>query len=109
MKARACNGGMTACQRKVMKKEIRRELAEHDRKHAYEIDAIVLWTLMQTFGFGEKRLKRYFDAFGENLKALINHYEMGEEDEAWLCSRKLKEAGIDLDKWEEEKNGEFNC
>lgn len=103
MRARACNGGLTAAERKVMHNEIKRQLAEHDRKHAYEIDAIVLWTLMETFGFGEKRLKKYFDAFGENLKKLIAYYEMGEDDEAWLCSRKLKEAGIDFEKWEAEK------
>ena len=104
MKARPYNGGMTAEQRKIMKAEIRRELAEHDRKHAYEIDAIVLWVLMDVFGFGEKRLKRYFDEFGKQLNALIKYYEMNEEDEAWLCSDKLKQAGIDLDKWEAEKN-----
>ena len=104
MKARACNGGMTAEQRKIMKAEIRKELAEHDRKHAYEIDAIVLWVLMDVFGFGEKRLKRYFDEFGKQLNKLIEYYEMNEEDEAWLCSYKLKQAGIDLDKWEAEKN-----
>ena len=40
MKARICNGGMTAEQRKIMKAEIRRKLAENDRKHAYEIEAI---------------------------------------------------------------------
>ena len=82
MKARICNGGMTAEQRKIMKAEIRKELAEHDRKHAYEIDAIVLWVLMDVFGFGEKRLKRYFDEFGKQLNALIKYYEMNEEDEA---------------------------
>ena len=51
-----------------------------------------------------KQLKRYFDEFGKQLNALIKYYEMIEEDEAWLCSYKLKQAGIDLDKWEAEKN-----
>ena len=60
--------------------------------------------MMDVFGFGEKRLKRYFDEFGKQLNALIKYYEMNEEDEAWLCSYKLKQAGIDLDKWEAEKN-----
>lgn len=48
MRARACNDGLTAAERKVM----------HN---------------------------------------LIEYYNMGEEDEAWLCSRKLKEAGIDFE------------
>lgn len=104
MKARPCYGGMTATQRKIMKAEIKKELAKHDRQHAYEIDAIVLWVLMDVFGFGEKRLKRYFDEFGKRLDALIKYYEMDSEDETWLCSYKLKQAGIDLDKWEAEKN-----
>lgn len=104
MKARILgSGGTSAKEKKIIKEEIRKQLAEHDRQHAYEIDAIVLWTLQETFGFGEKRLKKYFDAFGENLKRLIDYYEMGEEDESWLCSYKLKQAGIDLDAWEKEK------
>lgn len=55
MRARSCNGGLTAAERKVMHNEIKRQLAEHDRRHAKEIDAIVLWVLRETFGFGEKR------------------------------------------------------
>lgn len=106
MKARPCNGGMTAEQRKIMKAEIRKELAEHDRQHALEIDAIVLWVLHETFGFGEKRLKQYFDEFGKQLDKLREYYVMDEEDEAWLCSYKLKQAGIDLETWEREKEAE---
>nr|DAF73295.1 MAG TPA: hypothetical protein [Caudoviricetes sp.] len=103
MRARACNGGLTASERKAMHNEIKRQLAEYDRRHAKEIDAIVLWVLRETFGFGEKRLRKYFDEFGRQLNRLIEYYSMGEDDEAWLCSRKLKEAGIDLEKWEAEK------
>lgn len=103
MRARACNGGLTVSERKAMHNEIKRQLAEHDRRHAKEIDAIVLWVLRETFGFGEKRLRKYFDEFGRQLNRLIEYYSMGEDDEAWLCSRKLKEAGIDLEKWEAEK------
>lgn len=65
MRARACNGGLTAAERKVMHNEIKRQLAE--------------------------------------LNRLIEYYNMSEDDEAWLCSRKLKEAGIDFEKWEAEK------
>lgn len=103
MRARACNGGLTAAERKVMHNEIKRQLAEHDCRHAKEIDAIVLWVLREIFGFGEKRLRKYFDEFGRQLNRLIEYYSMGEDDEAWLCSRKLKEAGIDFEKWEAEK------
>lgn len=103
MRARVCNGGLTVSERKVMHNEIKRQLAEYDRRHAKEIDAIVLWVLRETFGFGKKRLRKYFDEFGRQLNRLIEYYSMGEDDEAWLCSRKLKEAGIDLEKWEAEK------
>ena len=35
----------TAAERKAMNLEIERQLAEYSRKHANEIDAIILWQL----------------------------------------------------------------
>lgn len=44
----------TAAERKAMNLEIQRQLAEYSRKHANEIDAIILWQLHAQYGFGEK-------------------------------------------------------
>ena len=44
----------TAAERKAMNLEIQRQLAEHSRKHANEIDAIILWQLHAQYGFGNR-------------------------------------------------------
>lgn len=98
---------MTVSEKKAMEKEIHRQLAEYDRLHAQELDALILWVLHNEFGFGEKRLKKFYDCFARSIEELVDHYSMDyDKDKFWLCTYKLKQAGIDLEKWcrEGEKN-----
>ena len=81
---------MSAAEKKAM--EIQRQLAEYDRKHIREIDALVLWELREQLGFGNKRLKKFYDNFSRGVEALIRR-----------CTYKLKEIGCDLEKWEKER------
>lgn len=94
---------MSAAEKKAMDMEIQRQLAEYDRKHIREIDALVLWELREQFGFGNKRLKKFYDNFSRGIEALINRYEMEQGDDVWLCTYKLKEIGCDLEEWEKER------
>lgn len=94
---------MSAAEKKAMDMEIQRQLAEYDRKHIREIDALVLWELREQFGFGNKRLKKFYDNFSRGIEALIHRYEMEQGDDVWLCTYKLKEIGCDLEKWEKER------
>lgn len=96
---------LTAAEKRAMDIEIQKELAEFDRKHMLEIDAIVLWGLHTELGFGVDRLKRFYDNFAGAMDDLINRYEMEQGDKVWLCTYKLKELGIDIDKWDRERNG----
>ena len=96
MKARRM---MTANERKAFETELKYELAEWDKKHYNELDALILWVLHNEFGFGEKRLKQFHDAFVQNIGALLKRYEMDGEDDVWLCTYKLKQAGIDISEW----------
>lgn len=94
---------MSAAEKKAMDMEIQRQLAEYDRKHIREIDALVLWELHEQLGFGNKRLKKFYDNFSRVIEALIRRYEMEQGDDVWLCTYKLKEIGCDLEKWEKER------
>lgn len=94
---------MSAAEKKAMDMEIQRQLAEYDRKHIREIDALVLWELREQFGFGNKRLKKFYDNFSRGIEALISRYEMEQGDDVWLCTYKLKEIGCDLEEWEKER------
>lgn len=109
MKARVKSGTLR------MSKEVREALeAEADRmaKEAIadmnhdnedELDAMALYILHSEFGFGEKRLRRFYERFSLGLRELGEHYQMNEyEDRLWLCKKKLGEAGIDISKWREE-------
>lgn len=62
-----------------------------------------LWELREQLGFGNKRLKKFYDNFSRGIEALIRRYEMEQGDDVWLCTYKLKEIGCDLEKWEKER------
>ena len=93
---------LTNKQKIAMDQEIQKQIAEYDKNNWQEIDAMVLWVLRQQTGWGAKRLRRFHDEFANELRALINRYEMNTEDTAWLCTRKLKDAGIDISEWSKE-------
>lgn len=97
---------MTAAEKKAMNMEIQRQLAEYDMKHMNELDAMVLWHLHEEFGFGLKRLKRFYDTFKPQVDALLERYVMDDSDMVWLCTYKLKQYGIDIEKWNNERNGD---
>lgn len=94
---------LTAAEKKAMDIEIKRQLVEIDRQYTNDIDATILWQLHVQFGFGYKRLRRFYDAFEEMHRQLAQHYEMDESDEAWLCAEQLKRIGVDVAQWNKEK------
>ena len=94
---------LTAAEKKAMLAEIRRQYAEYTRKHSLEIDAIILWLLHVKFGWGPKRLRRFHDRFLSAMDELADTYEMDDIDNAWLCTQKLKDYGVDLEEWRNEK------
>lgn len=94
---------LTAKERRALNEEAGRTLAEWTRKHDLEIEAIVIRQLRRLTGWGETRLKRFYEGFDVELNALIDHYEMGGSDAPWLCMRELKSEGIDIEQWHREK------
>jgi hypothetical protein len=102
-KGKVIGAELTADERKAIDIEIRKQLAEMDRKNSCEFDAMVLYILHKEFGFGPKRLKQFYDNFTEGLKNMLERYEMDESDQVWLCTYKLKQIGVDVEKWHNEK------
>jgi len=90
---------LTAAEKKAMDMEIKRQLAEYDRKHIAEIDATILWVLHEQFGFGAKRLRAYYDAYHDRIKDLVGRYQMDKDDDIWLCTEMLKRIGVDIEDW----------
>ena len=111
MQVRKHNGkivgmGMTSAERKAMQIELRKELAEIDRKYAADIDALMLYVLASRYGWRKKRLLEIWHAFAEEHKNLCEYYQMdGSGDSEWLAHRELAKIGVDVLKWEQ---GDFN-
>ena len=93
---------MSAAEKKAAEIEIKRQLAEFDRDHSMELDSLVLWILHTEFGFGEKRLRRFYEKFSEEIFALLDRYQMEDSKAVWLCTYKLMQEGIDVKSWNEE-------
>ena len=110
MKARVLSGKLKMDDkvRAAMEAEAERmakeAIEDMNRQNEDELDAMVLYILHAEFGFGETRLKRFYNSFSTGLRELGERYKMNEyDDRLWLCQRKLKEAGIDISEWKEKK------
>lgn len=101
-----CYGmSLSKAEQRAMENEINKQIAESTRKHFLELDAIILWFLHEEFGFGKKRLRRVYDGLAVAVEELCSRYEMNNSgDDVYLCIRKLKEAGIDIEQWKEGVN-----
>ena len=89
----------TAAEKRAMDMEIKRQLAEYTRKYEADLNATILYVLHEQLGFGEQRLRKFFDRFSVEIDALVKYYKMDDEDAEWLCTRKLLDMGIDVEKW----------
>lgn len=107
----------TKTELEAMQKEcdryIEKCLVEEYKSFCHEIDAIFLWTLHEKLEFGHKRLWEFYKEFHGPLDALIEKFELddNDKDRGWLCTHLLKEYGIDIYEWydkvtkEREENG----
>ena len=103
LNGRVYGAELTAAERKAMDIEIKREIVEKDKQYAEDIDAMVLYVLMAHYGWKKKRLRKFWQAFLFEHKALMEWYQLDEPgDNEWLAHRKLKEIGVDIHQWYKE-------
>lgn len=86
-------------QQKAMEKEIRRQILEWDEKHSMDVDSAILWALHESFGFGKKRLRRFWESVSKLHRELRDYYQMDPEDNGWICRQNLKKIGVDVEDW----------
>ena len=84
---------MTKRQKKAMDEEIQAQIDEARVREADEYDAAVLWALHLCFGFGKKRLRKFYDFFCTLYLS----------DKYWKFGRSeidlLKGIGVDICGW----------
>jgi hypothetical protein len=87
---------MTNKERKAMEEEIRSQIEAARQEDSDEYDAAVLWALHLCFGFGKKRLRRFYDFY---CKLYLNSGR-------WKYGRSeidmLKSIGVDIERWNRE-------
>lgn len=86
---------------KRVREETQKQTKEIARKLCDTIDAVCLWTLHETFGFGKDRLRRFFDDFNKGYQEMLDFYEMG-DDTTFVYLKKLHDIGVDIEEWENE-------
>ena len=83
--------------KKIVEREVNKQMSEAVLNEERDLMALVLWVLHTEYGFGKKRLERFAEEFHEKLKELSDWYVMDSTDQVFLCRRKLKEYGVDVD------------
>lgn len=93
--------------KETMLHEIDQQILKRDKEYQLDIDSMVLWTLRQFTGWGPKKLMDFYILlFKEHLR-MREFYEM---DDTYPERYKLKEKGIDVERWYElmfNERGEF--
>lgn len=90
---------MTPEMQMAMMHEINQQCLEKDDLLALDVDCMVLWTLYQCYGWREKRLHDFYLAMAREHRRMREYYQM---DDLYPERYKLKEKGIDIEKWQEE-------
>ena len=78
----------------MLSEQIRQASADHEKEEM----AVVAWVLHRRLGWVENGIRNFMKDYYPVLQELNTHYELDATDTPWLCSKKLKDSGIDFDK-----------
>lgn len=59
----------------------------------------VLYILRFDFGFGQERINKFADKLSEMQIKTMERYEVKDDDIPNICEMKLRDSGIDVDKF----------
>ena len=91
---------LTAEQQTAVNREIKRYLNEMYDGYAKDIDCIYLVALHNQFGFGAKRLKKFWESvLAATMEYRKNYMADGAEELGFAARRELKHIGVDIDEW----------
>lgn len=105
---------MNALGKKAVRRYMKQQINDEMINYVEHCDLVVLWVLHNVFGFGEKRLRKYYRAFMKLYDEFQNRYKreddiqtLGERGDSVALKAKLKEIGFDYDKEIEEAKNEM--
>lgn len=90
---------------KDQERRMYRELGRQIDEQIIDLEAVMLYALSASEGYGRKRLRRFYAEFNELYFRVLEHYNyIDAEDVAFVCKTKLKQNyGIDVAEWDREE------
>lgn len=89
---------LNAKEQKAFNEMVSEALREASLDHEKEEMAVVAWVLHQRLGYVENGIRNFMKDYYPILRELYAWYEVDAKNGPWLCSKKLKDNGIDFDK-----------
>lgn len=87
-------------ERKQVDKLIRAEILQHEHSLSMAVDAAWLWQLYEVYEWTEEELHRIYKGIEVYHQKIREYYEVNDSTSTgWLYLQKLREHGIDLEKW----------
>lgn len=87
--------------RKRVEAEAKKAVDDYLIQRCLDLDTVVMWILHRRFGFGAERCKRFYDQYKPTVGEFRDRYDDG----IYMKMREdLSRDGIELKKWQEEKN-----
>lgn len=83
----------------IIAHEINQQILARDREYQMDIDTMVLWSIKQFTGWGPKKLHAFYEFMFREHFRMREFYEV---DDFYPERKKLKERGIDVEKWYQE-------
>lgn len=93
----------------ALNKEVYRQLMERADDNALYYDTMVMLTLAEEFGWGKRRLRKFWDAYGKYETELHDYYKTtlssdGINEARFYAVDRLKRYGVDISLWRKLKS-----
>ena len=87
---------LTANEKRKLVREIRAECINQTRQYEIQLDSVMLFVLRNEFGFGKKRLEKFYNALFEKRCEMQERFQVDEDDD-FAIDYFLKQDGIDVE------------
>lgn len=98
------SGNLSHDVRQKIRREARMQMLETHKKINADFDAMVLWVLHSRFGFGKKRLERFYEEFLREYEEMKEYYASNDDTIIFAAREKLKQIGVDVYQWNNGKD-----
>ena len=85
--------------KKEMLPLIKNEILKHQDIYYTANCAAILWALHECFGYGEERLKKFWNCYFKIHEEVTKEYQLDDNETGTIYIDRLRRIGVDIDKW----------